>query len=448
MRKIILFLLTILFSVNFACAESIDKMLTKTGVNKASLSIAIRDVKSGNVVYSLNSKTPMTPASTLKLLTTAAAIDTLEDDFKYVTTLYKSSNNDLYIKLSGDPLLTYGDLLKLVETARLKNIEPKNFYADETAFDSVEWGEGWQWDDELNPLMPKFSVYNLDDNLLRVEITPVAGNVAPKIAAKPFYPITFINLLKNDLNANDITIDKNNTMAANIYNLTGFVSKKSFVTFPIPNVKMNFMLRLKDAIRAKKLDFYDDIKIAKVPQSNVYVVDKVAHDVSPIVAGILKNSNNLYSETLFKTAGQVYSGSIGSRENSLKMLDGYFSKLGLNAEDIRIVDGSGVSKNNLMTANFMTEFLVYKLQQQNGNDYKEILPTAGEGTLKNRMLYFKDILYAKTGTLSDTSAIAGYITTKRGNEYAFDIMICDAKTSETEKKNIEENVLRNVFLNY
>lgn len=64
------------------------------------------------------------------------------------------------------------------------------------------------------------------------------------------------------------------------------------------------------------------------------------------------------------------------------------------------------------------------------------------------MLYFKDNLKAKTGTLSDTSAIAGYITSRKGNTYAFDIMINDAKTSSSDKKNIEEQILRQIYANY
>ena len=64
------------------------------------------------------------------------------------------------------------------------------------------------------------------------------------------------------------------------------------------------------------------------------------------------------------------------------------------------------------------------------------------------MLYFKDNLYAKTGTLSDASAIAGYITSRKGKTYAFDIMINDAKTSSADKKNIEEQILRQIYTSY
>ena len=98
-----------------------------------------------------------------------------------------------------------------------------------------------------------------------------------------------------------------------------------------------------------------------------------------------------------------------------------------------------------MTSDFMSNFLVYLASEDGFETFKTYLPTPSEGTLKDRMLYFKDNLRAKTGTLADSSAIAGYITSRRGKVYAFDIMITDAKTSASDKKNIEEQILRNVY---
>ena len=159
----------------------------------------------------------------------------------------------------------------------------------------------------------------------------------------------------------------------------------------------------------------------------------------------MKNSNNFVAETVFKLAGGKYVNNTGSLKNSQKMLSNYFEKLNLNSDDIKIVDGSGVSKNNLMTTDFMTEFLSI---QEVINSIKAELPTAGEGTLKNRMLYFKDNLRAKTGTLADVSAISGYITSRNGKTYAFDIMINDPKSKSGDKKSLEEYILREVYTNY
>lgn len=449
MKKIISLLFAMAFTVSASSAESLHKTLSALGVNKSAIAIYIKDVKSGNVVFSMNEKAPMLPASTLKIITSSAAVDTLGADYKYETKLYKSTNNDLYLKLSGDPLLESSDLDKLIESANSKSIVPKTFYVDDSAFDKTEWGEGWQWDDSLNPLMPKFSSYNINKNLLKVEVTPTSQGASAKLTVKPFYPLTFMNLVTTDTTSpTSVSIDSDNTIAPNMLNIFGTVSKLTNVILPVPNARMNFILRLENSINSKKMEYYGAIKNAKLPDKNVYLVDEIEHPIEDMLPLILRNSNNFVAETLFKSAGAKWANTQGSIKNSLGMLSAYFDKNGLNSDDIKIVDGSGVSKNNIMTAEFMGEFLEYKSKTEDFECFKELLPTAGEGTLKNRMLYFKDNLRAKTGTLADTSAIAGYITSRKGKLYAFDIMINDAKTSPADKKNIEEQILRSVYANY
>ena len=89
----------------------------------------------------------------------------------------------------------------------------------------------------------------------------------------------------------------------------------------------------------------------------------------------------------------------------------------------------------------MTKFLVKNYD----NEVLTSLAKPGEGTLSTRMLYFKDNLRAKTGTLSDVSTIAGYLTARNGKTYAFNIMINDPKSTSQEKKTLEEYILRDIF---
>ena len=128
------------------------------------------------------------------------------------------------------------------------------------------------------------------------------------------------------------------------------------------------------------------------------------------------------------------------------MLLDYCRQLGIDTKNIKIVDGSGVSKNNLVTADFMTSFLT--AQYKKDPAYKDIFASSGEGTLKDRMLYFKDNLRAKTGTLTDVSAIAGFLTTARGRLVAFDIMTNDPQTKNSDKKMLEEYILRAIHSSY
>lgn len=442
----LLFCLTLLFCIQSKVfAGAIDKTISASGINKDSVSVSVKDVTTGKTVYKLNDKKSSMPASTLKLVTLSASLDTLGKDYKYSTKLYKNTNNELFLVLSADPFLSSSDLKYLIKTAKDKNIiSPKNIYIDDYIFDNKEWGEGWQWDDDLNPLMPKFSSYNLDKNLLDIIISPTTKDAPANIYVTKFYPVTFMNLITTG-SKNDIKISRNNHISPDIINAEGTIKEQTKKQIPINHPKRYFILRLEEAIRDQKMDYYGNFTQKKLPKSNVYLVAQVDRPIEDVIEPVLTNSSNFVAETVFKTAGAKFTNNTGSLEHSLQMLRAYFDKLKLDYSDLKIVDGSGVSKNNIVTSDFMSEFLV---KRADDTDFIKSLPTSGEGTLSNRMLYFKDNLHAKTGTLSDVSCIAGYITSRSGKTYAFDIMINDPKTKITDKKSLEEYILRDIYTKY
>lgn len=426
-------------------AGPIDKTISNSGINSGAIAISIKDINTGKTVYSLNETKPSVPASTLKMVTLRASLDTLGNDYKFSTKLYKTTNNDLYLKLGADPFLTTSELNRIFNTAKNKKIiEPKNLYIDDYIFDNIEWGEGWQWDDDLNILMPKYSSYNIDKNLLNIVIAPTTQDAPANIYTTKFYPTTFMNLVTTG-NTTAITLSRNNNISPDILTIEGTIKNQITKQVPINNLKRYFILRCEEAIQNAKIEYFNNITQKKTPTSNIYLVDEITRPISDAVNAILKNSNNMVAETVFKLAGAKFANSTGSFDNSQKMLNAYFDKIGLDYSDIRIVDGSGVSKNNMLTADFMTEFLV---KASKSEEFKNSLPTAGEGTLTNRMLYFKDNLRAKTGTHCTESAIAGYITSRNGKTYAFDIMINDPKSKNREKKSLEEYILRDIYTKF
>ena len=449
MKKLFNILITLLLIMTTQAktySVAIDKTIAQSSINKGAVSVSVKDTTTGKVVYRLNDKQPTMPASTLKLITLGASLDTLGYDYEFSTKLYKTTNNDLYLKLGADPFLTSGGLNTLMEKAvkEKKITSPKIIYIDDYIFDKTEWGEGWQWDDDLNPLMPKFSSYNIDKNLLSIIISPTNPGSPAQIYTNKFYPITFMNLVTTGT-ANDIELNRNNSIAPNILNISGTINKQITEEIPINNPKRYFILRLEDAIQSAKMDYYGGFPQKKTPTTNVYLVAEIKHPISQAIKAILMDSNNFVAETVFKLAGAKLVNNTGSLQHSQEMLNAYFNKIGIDAQDIKIVDGSGVSKNNIITGNFMTDYLVKQFKNET---LKNSMPTAGEGTLKNRMLYFKDNLRAKTGTLSDVSSIAGYITSRSGKTYAFDIMINDPKTKSNDKKSLEEYIIRDIYTSY
>ena len=446
MKKFLNLVFALILTVTTANAENINKAISDSRINKGAVSISVRDAETGKILYELNSDKPVSPASTLKSITLAAALNELGKDFEFSTELYKNTNNELILKLGADPFLKANDLKTLLKTAHEKNIiEPKAFFIDDTIIDQTEWGEGWQWDDDLNPLMPKFSAYNIDNNLLKITVEPTFKGAPAEIKLDVFYPATFVNLVTTG-SANDVKISRNNSIAPNVLNIEGTVAKREQIEIPINYPKRYFILRLEDAIRDENIEYYGNFAIEKLPAQNIYLVAKTANPIKKAVDAIMQESNNMAAETVFKIAGGHYMQKTGSAEDAVKMLLDYCRQLGIDTKNIKIVDGSGVSKNNLVTADFMTSFLT--AQYKKDPAYKDIFASSGEGTLKDRMLYFKDNLRAKTGTLTDVSAIAGFLTTARGRLVAFDIMTNDPQTKNSDKKMLEEYILRAIHSSY
>lgn len=451
MKKLltILGLLAVLIdgSVAFA-ANGIDKAISKSTVKRGTISVSVKNLSTGEVVYDLNSDKLVPPASTQKLVTLAAALDMLGTDYAFKTSLYKNVNNELYLKLGADPFLTSKNLDTLMAEAKKKKIvEPKNIYIDDYILDSVEWGEGWQWDDELNPLMTKFGSYNLDGNLLSIVVMPTASDAPAKIYPKKFYPLTFMNMVTTG-SANNIEVEKTAVSLPDMLTVKGTVSKPETFEIPVNNLKRYFRLRLEETVNNNKLEYYGNYMQKKTPDKDVYLVYEISHPLQMAVDAVLERSNNLVTETVFKLAGGKFVNNTGSTDAALKMFQAYCEKLNLDTNDIKLVDGSGVSKNNLMSADFMTDFLLAISKHEQFINYKNAMATPGEGTLKDRMLYFNGNLRAKTGTLSDISSIAGYITSQSGNNYAFDIMINDAKTLNADKKMLEEYIIRAIYTEF
>ena len=132
----------------------------------------------------------------------------------------------------------------------------------------------------------------------------------------------------------------------------------------------------------------------------------------------------------------------GTDIDGIRLFEDYCKKIGLDCSKIRITDASGVSKNNLISADFISEYLI----KNKANKVIESLPSPGEGTLTHRMLPIKDNLKAKTGTHSDTSSIAGFLTTKNGKKYAFCIIINDTTSTISDMKTLEDYLIREAYL--
>ncbi len=441
MKKILtilmMFALTLGVNAKNTVKRDFSSVINESGIEKNAISVSIRDLNSGKPVYELNEKMLMHPASVQKVLTLVPAVEVLGEDYDFTTAIYKRSANSYVIKLGADPYLTSNDLKTLVNNV---NLETKRIYIDDSILEKKDWGEGWQWDDDMNVLMPRFNSYNLDKNLIKITVMPTSNGQTATIINPSKYPIVFFNHVLTG-KENDVKISRDNSVSANTLVLEGTVNKPTTVYVPTNNLKRYFNIKMTNALGDKKVYLKENFVVDKVTDSDKEL-DKVTHPISNAIDDILKNSNNMVAETVAKLAGAKAYNDRGTDINGIKVFNAYCQKIGIDNSKIRLTDASGVSKNNLVTTDFISEYLV----KNKDSKVLEHLPTPGQGTLTHRMLPIKENLRAKTGTLSDTSSIAGFLSTKNGNKYAFAIIVNDTTSTIPDMKTLEDYLIREAYL--
>ena len=394
--------------------NSIDQVIDKSKLSKNSIvSVSIREIKSEKIVYQREADLLLHPASTLKAITTPVILDVLGNNYKISTGIYKDNKGNIYLKLSGDPQLNPEELFKLISDFKSKgyNRIKGSLFIDDTAIDDIPWGVGWMWDDENNPYMPKFNSYNINRNSITVKITPSKLNQKPKVEISPYYPVKIVN--------NAITSNKNNIFVERkvwkdletIY-IDGIISAATEKILPVGSPENLFKYQLTKALKENKIRFSGYYKKAKLPD-NAVLINEISNNLIDEIKITNKQSDNLAAETLFKLAGAKFVGKEGSTENGIKAFNDFYSKIGLDTSEVSIVDASGVSQNDLVTANWVTSALVKLSKNNNFEAYKNTLAIPLEtGTLQNRLRELsgsaseaKVRLYAKTGTNAGISAI-------------------------------------------
>lgn len=442
MKKLLIVLMIIISGLIPANAKSlkgeINSTITASPIEKSSISISVKDLNNNKTVFALNENMLMHPASIQKMLTLPAAIDVLGADYEFTTSLYKRGNKEYVIKLGADPYLSHEDLGEIASKIDKEKVE--KIYIDDSILEQKSWGEGWQWDDDLNTSMPRFNSYNLDGNLIKLTVMPSDKDVQALIINPSKYPIVFLNNVTSG-DKNELLISRDNSISENALMLSGTVKTPVVSYIPTNNLKRYFGFKLTRALEDNKIYLKQPRTVGKLSASDKLVAE-IKHPMSDAVKDILLNSNNMVMETVMKVASNKAYNQTGSDILGIKVFDEFCAKNNIDYSKVRLVDASGVSKNNLMYADFVTEYLV-KLKD---NEVLKNMEKAGEGTLSTRMLPIGENLRAKTGTLSDISSIAGYLTTKSGRNYAFCIMINDPKTSSSDKKSLEDYLIREIYM--
>ncbi|MBM7038605.1 D-alanyl-D-alanine carboxypeptidase/D-alanyl-D-alanine endopeptidase [Vibrio ulleungensis] len=382
--------------------------------------IYVASEQGADIVY--NSEQLLPPASTLKILTALTAKIELGDDFQFVTQLQKS-DRDLFLSFSGDPRLARSDIKKLLQEYKTQhgNIIPGNLYIDDRQFTGYEKAPGWPWDNLGVCYSAPSSVVTLDDNCIQGSISSLATGQT-RVYVPPHQPIEVstdaITLTKDQQKIQHCDLEL--TTFGNTYRLAGCMAERSKplpLKFAIQDTRSYVSATLRGLLSELNISLQGVIITrAKrdTPDELTLVAEHRSAPLTDLLKIMLQESDNLIADNVLKAVGRSYYQAPGSFSNgaaAMKAILEYHTKT--NLDYAQFFDGSGLSRNNKITASQLAAVLEYVQLNDHTLNFIELLPKAGvDGTLKYRSSMrgddIKGQLAAKSGSLFGSINMAGF----------------------------------------
>ncbi len=385
------------------------------------------DPESNKIINEYNSHKYFTPASNVKLLTFYASLKILGDSLPALN--YVIQNDSLIFQGTGDPSFLYADAPESKVYDFLKNYEG-NLYYQHPAYTEESFGPGWSWDD-----------YNYYYSVERSAF-PIYGNyVVFKSSPGQNQPTTSIEKFRKDLVLSESNSEIKRDLNSNIFRYNKSDSnKESTQIVPFKYSDELFTELLSDTLnRPVTL-----INKGWTPTNSSKILYSLPTD--SLYKTMLRNSDNFIAEQLLMMVGNNLSDSVNTKNAITYIKKTYLKDL---PDEPIWVDGSGLSRYNLITPRSMV-FLLKKISEEIPQEKLfEFLPTGGKtGTLKNWYIAEEPYIFAKTGTLSNNHNLSGYIKTKSGRILLFSFMNNNYIVSSSIIKNEMQRILRRIYLNY
>jgi D-alanyl-D-alanine carboxypeptidase/D-alanyl-D-alanine-endopeptidase (penicillin-binding protein 4) len=414
-----------------ALKDQIDAMIASELSPYSLAAIKIVSLKSGATIYETNPSLLLPPASLQKLFTAAASLSLLGSDHTIETSISLSPDHKtIYLKGCGDPLLKTADLATMVKDIAAKLPVPRQFnmVGDSGCFDELYWGSGWMWDDEPSPEAMYISPLSVNGNSVSVTVTPGQEPLSSVVVVTE--PSTSYLRIENSAKTGTpggacaVRVTRPPGDRDNIIQVAGSLAPdcpavNNRVTLWRPELYTVILLtELLDKAGVKA----ESPSIGAAP-ADVEKLTVIRHTLQEIVTEMLKTSDNLSAENLLKYLAHAQTGQKGSADKGTELVKEYLRQNNIATDKLLFVDGSGVSRYNLASADAVTRLLVSAYKDQSISPvFVNALPVAGiDGTLAGRMkgTPAEGRVKAKTGTMSGLSALAGYTTTVEGEPLAF-----------------------------
>jgi serine-type D-Ala-D-Ala carboxypeptidase/endopeptidase (penicillin-binding protein 4) len=416
--------------------------------------IHVVDLATGRTLYRRNEDRLFLPASNLKLFTTALALDRLGPDYRFVTRLVREPAGGLVLVGSGDPSLSgrafpyrkdapSGPPLQAIEglaeqavASGLHRVDG-DVAGDDRLYPWDPYPPSWTQDDALRDYGAPVSALTVNDNVVTISIQPGvrAGDPASLSLLPGLEYFTIDNRVLTGTRGGEASVRIRRIPGSRQWLLTGSVPAGHAAVseiIPLDDPALYAASALYDALVRRGVLIRGRAVTRHRAFSEEYdspAGDVIATRASPPLRDILqvmdKVSQNLFAELMLREAGRAARRD-GTEEAGLAELAAFLSGMGAAAGDWRLEDGSGLSRNAMVTPRLMTKLLAHLYASKDRELWMSLLPSGGEdGTLDRRLCCLNGGLgiRAKTGSLARGLALSGYAESKAHGALAFSILV-------------------------
>ena len=430
--------------------------------------VVIQSIETGEYLYKRNENKLLIPASDIKLFTTAGALKLLGSDYRFSTNILMHGKidgsiliGDLIVQGRGDPTIS-GRFYNNDQLAVFKNWADSlinygideidgNIIGDDNEFDDIGLGEGWAWDKTSYWFSAPSGAISFNDNTVDIIVTAKGKSLNPSIVTKPKTNyIVIANNVKKVPKDSVTNIDVYRQLGTNLVTVYGTIknqdSTKTFVT--VNNPTQYAMVIFKQVLESKgiivkgfPIDIDDMAKPLNQSESKK-LFTYYSPPLKEIIKVINKNSENFFAEQLIKTIGLEENG-YGTVKNGIEALRFVFLDMGIDPDNMIMVDGSGLSRLNLVTPMQIVSLLNYMFKSKYFVPFYNSLPIAGvDGTLGTRMkgTRAENNVRAKTGYLENVRSMSGYVYTGDNEPVAYSIVVNNFNVPIKLAENIQDLV--------
>lgn len=450
----------ILFTSLKASADSLPSSLTSERLPAgADVALLVKNASTGETLYQHRADTQQQPASVQKLITALAAGLYLDNDYRFETRV-ETNGDDVIINFSGDPTFTHSDLRRLID--RLSREHPVingNLYINGSAFDKSERAIGLPWDIMGVCYSAPSSAISMGGNCLYGKLS--AGSTATDLQASAPEEVD-INVgavnVRQGLEYLEVDCDlKLHANDLNQYRLDGCVGAHELpVNFhlAVQNTTLFVSQVIKQELDRADIELKGELRRDDSKTGETFTLHR-SERLPQLIEDMLQDSDNLIADNLFKTIGRLFYQLPGSYENGEAAVKAILKdKAGIDLETAILHDGSGLSRNNRVTAEQIMA-VVEAIYQRPELGLMQDLPVSGEsGTLAWRgsmiQIPLKGQIRAKTGSLYGVRNLAGQITARSGKDLLFVQLVThhhadDKKTARSRLRLFEKHLYLDLY---